>query len=72
MMEFGMHLIAEARMELLVHKELQGQMERLEHRDQQDHKELQDQRDQQELPVQLAQQGHKVLRGRAADSTAGT
>ena len=53
-MATGMRLIAAARMELLVHKDLpdrkehkglQGLMERLEHRDQQDRKDLPDQRD---------------------------
>ena len=53
MMVFGMRLIAEVRMALLVHKDLL------------------DQRDQQELLGQLAQQGHKDLRVRAVDSTAG-
>jgi hypothetical protein len=56
------------------HKGLQGLTERLEHRDQQDRKDLPDlpdQRDQQELLGQLAQQGHKVLRGQVVDSTAG-
>jgi hypothetical protein len=79
-MATGMHLIAAVRMELLVHKGLpdrkehkglMGLMGRMEHRDQQDRKDLPDQRDQQELPVQLVQQGHKVLRGRVADSTVG-
>jgi hypothetical protein len=59
MMEFGMPSIAAVQMELLVNKGLP------------EHKALPDQWDQQELPGQLAQQGHKVLRGRAADSIAG-
>ncbi len=64
-METGMHSIAAERMELLVHKGLPEQQGLP------DRKDLPDQRDQQELPGQLAQQGHKVLRGRAADSTVG-
>ncbi len=61
-MAIGMHSIAAERMALLVHK---GLMEHLEHLVRKDLL------DQWELPGQLAQQGHKVLRGRAADSTVG-
>ena len=77
MREFGMRSIAEVLMALRVHKGLpehkglRGLMERLEHRGLPDRKDLPDQRDQQELPVQLVQQGHKVLRVRVADSTVG-
>ena len=71
-----MHLIAEARMELLVHKDLpeqQDQPDRKEHKGLQGLMELmerlehRDQQDRKDLPDQLVQQGHKVLRVQAAD-----